>query len=236
MADFTVEVREMAPQFFAALEDYPIYDEAHREELNSKLYRHYKYREIGFETIDLFVDRLRTRMHEIMPPINDLYRSAAINYDPLEDVNVRTESVSHSESVGTGSANSSTSETSNGSSTTQSDGRTQSYEMPQTANFEGQEYATSAGDSVSQGSGTTSSSGSSSADNSSHSTSTGDGTTDSWQHGRTRSAQSLVQEYRDTIINIDMMVVDGVSDLFMTLWSANTPYTQEGYYNGWLPW
>lgn len=236
MADFTVELREMEPQFFDALQDYPIYDEEHREELNLKLYRHYKYREIGFETIDLFVDRLRTRMHEIMPPINDLYRSAAIDYDPLEDVNVRNETVSHSESAGTGSASTSVNETSNGTSTTQSDGRTQSYEMPQTANFEGHEYATSAGDSVSQGSGTTSSDGTSNTDSSSTSASTGDGTTDSWQHGRTRSGQSLIQEYRDTIINIDMMVVDGISDLFMSLWSANTPYTRGGYYNGWLPW
>ena len=44
-----------------------------REELNQKLLNHYKYREIGFETVGRFLDELEITMNEIMPYYNQLF-------------------------------------------------------------------------------------------------------------------------------------------------------------------
>lgn len=65
------------------MSDYPIYSEDHREELNRKICDHYYYREIGFETVSMFYDRLLARLREVMPYYNELYRSADMEFNPL---------------------------------------------------------------------------------------------------------------------------------------------------------
>jgi len=225
MADFTMEVRDLKDAFYDALTDYPIFDEAHRSELNDKLYRHYKYREIGFETIDMFVDRLRTRMWEIMPPINEIWKTTGYEYNPLDAVDMYSESESSSRSQGTAESESAATDKSTGDSKSDSTGRTQTYEMPQTANVAGENYATSAGDSASTGLTETSSRSDSSSTSRSDTDNRGTSATTSHQHGRTMPAQELIRAQRDLIVNLDMLVVEGVSDLFMSLWSANYPYS-----------
>lgn len=68
---------------FLGLDDYPIFDELYRQTLNDKIIRRYYMREIGFETVGLFVWNLRTHMHEIMPYYNELYKTLNIIDDPL---------------------------------------------------------------------------------------------------------------------------------------------------------
>lgn len=46
-----------------------------REELNNKILNHYKYREIGFETVGRFLDELKISLEEIMPYYNQLFFS-----------------------------------------------------------------------------------------------------------------------------------------------------------------
>lgn len=75
-----------------ALSDYPLYEKKDnpelmgvhiptREELNRKILNHYKYREIGVETIGRWLDMLRITMHEIMPYYNQLFFTVDTNYD-----------------------------------------------------------------------------------------------------------------------------------------------------------
>lgn len=56
-----------------------------REELNEKILNHYKYREIGFETIGRFLDELKITMCEIMPYYNEMFKTVEIMAD-LENV------------------------------------------------------------------------------------------------------------------------------------------------------
>ena len=67
-------------------DEFPIYDEEHRNELCSKIIKHYYTREIGAETFGLWKLWLNNRMREIMPYYNQLYESADIKYNPLYDV------------------------------------------------------------------------------------------------------------------------------------------------------
>lgn len=67
--------------------DYPIFDENYRNVLNAKILRHYYTREIGFETVGLWKLKLATKLAEIMPYYNQLYKSELLQFDPFLDVN-----------------------------------------------------------------------------------------------------------------------------------------------------
>lgn len=64
---------------------YPIFDEAYRAVLESKILLHYYTREIGEETVGLWKLRLKARMNEIMPYYNKLYESELLDFNPLWD-------------------------------------------------------------------------------------------------------------------------------------------------------
>lgn len=68
------------------LDDYPIYDESHRAELNAKIVRRYYFREIGFETMGQFRWHVREHMHSVMPYYNQLYPTVGMVTDPLSQI------------------------------------------------------------------------------------------------------------------------------------------------------
>ena len=73
--------------------DYPIFDEAYRNVLNLKILRHFYTREIGFETVGLWKHYLRTKMTEIMPYYNHLYQAQLelAELNPFRDVDLYRE-------------------------------------------------------------------------------------------------------------------------------------------------
>lgn len=63
-----------------------------REELNERLLNHYKYREIGFETVGRFIDELRITMCEIMPYYNERFKTIEVMADlenPFDNVDIK---------------------------------------------------------------------------------------------------------------------------------------------------
>ena len=76
------------------LNEYPIFDENYRETLNNLIIDNFLMDEIGFETPALFRHFLKTKMNEIMPYYNTLYKLQAqmIEDDNLfGNVNLREE-------------------------------------------------------------------------------------------------------------------------------------------------
>ena len=71
--------------------DFDIFDEAYRQVLCKKIIRHYYTREIGFETVGLWKLKLATKMQEIMPYYNKLYKSELIEFNPLWDADYTRE-------------------------------------------------------------------------------------------------------------------------------------------------
>lgn len=71
---------------------YPIYDEAYRSVLETKILKHFYTREIGFETAALWQLWLDKRMNEIMPYYNQLYKSETLEFNPFYDVDLTTDS------------------------------------------------------------------------------------------------------------------------------------------------
>lgn len=66
--------------------DFPIFDEAYRNVLLRKILKHYYTREISEETVGLWKLRMDTRLNEIMPYYNQLYKSELLEFNPLYDV------------------------------------------------------------------------------------------------------------------------------------------------------
>lgn len=209
---------------------YPIYDENHRTELNEKIIRHYALREIGQETAQQFIFYLGATMAEIMPYFNERYRTLDMEYNPLESVDMTTNSESGGESQSSGRTSSTQDSTSSSSSKSDNTSTTTSKsfdsDVPQTGVVgDFARYASHANESQADSSGTASSS----QDSASHATS--HSATD-YQHdasnsrgkshvsGRSQSAMSLVQEYRNAIINVDMEIVRSLEPCFMQLWGS----------------
>ena len=76
MAKYTTLLKTLVESGYKIdLQSYPIFSENHREELNKKIIEHFYFREIGFETAELFNFHLKRTMNEIMPYYNKLFRS-----------------------------------------------------------------------------------------------------------------------------------------------------------------
>lgn len=85
-------------QLDLALSEYPLYKPEKvydlvptREELNTRILNHYKYREIGFETVGMFLDELKITMGEIMPRYNELLKTVVTMAElpsPFDNVDV----------------------------------------------------------------------------------------------------------------------------------------------------
>lgn len=222
---------------------YPIYDENHRADLNEKIIRHYALREIGQETAQQFIFYLGVTMAEIMPYFNERYKTLDMKYNPLESVDMTTDSENGSESQSSSKASSTQDSTSSSSSKSDNASTTTSKsfdsDVPQTGVVgDFARYASHANESQADSSGTASSS----QDSASHATS--HSATD-YQHdasnskgkshvsGRSQSAMSLVQEYRNAIINVDMEIVRSLEPCFMQLWGSYDTIFSNHHYGEW---
>lgn len=187
--------------------DFPIFDEDYREVLCKKILAHYYTREIAYETVGLWKFKIRVRMNEIMPYYNELYKSAKLEFNPFEDFSYTVEHEGENESTGSES----NSGTQNSSQST-----TNKYsETPQNglSGVLNDEYLTTATVNSESTSGSTS--------NSSSNKNSG---TNRWVEvlsgKRNDSSYSrMLQEFRRTFVNIDLDIINSLSDLFFNLWS-----------------
>lgn len=238
--------------------DFPIFDENYRNVLETKILKHYYTREIGLETYGLWKLKLDTKLNEIMPFYNQLYKSALLEFNPLYEVdysktgnrdssgtrdNTENNSESYDESTDTNeSHDDSTTNSNDGTLTKGTTTTTTNYfsDTPQGAisNVIDGTYLTNATYNVAgnTGSDNTSNSGSADSESSSKSKNEKDGTrkgsktsnsnltdTESYLESvrgkmSSKSYSALLMEYRETFINIDMMLIGELSDLFFGLW------------------
>lgn len=241
MADYTIELRTIcedlaempgsaykdvipvaAPLLFNF--DFPIFDEEYRAVLEQKIIKHFYTREIAHETVGMFILRLDVKMNEIMPYYNELYKSAKLEFDPLTDVHYTSANKGTISTVGesSGSGESTTDQEYN----TQSSGEEKSvfHDTPQgfvdASDLEDGGYATNARKQKgnSEGNGTSKNTNSNNYSNTGKNTTTNDYVIEvSGKSGR-NSYGKLIQEFRDSLINIDKMVLDELKPLFFMLY------------------
>lgn len=83
-ADIDSIITSAIPSIFTS--GWPIYDESHRAELETKILKHYYFQEIGFETVALWKFYLNTTLAEIMPYYNQLYSTVGLVDNPLDTI------------------------------------------------------------------------------------------------------------------------------------------------------
>lgn len=233
-----IDSPEVKPLLDKALSTYPLFSPVdnefikelipNREQLNQKLLNHYKYREIGFETVGRFLDELEIAMNEIMPYYNQLYKSVQIMSlieDPFGNVDV-TETFEQ-ESTDNSSSSSSAESSTNASDSSSINSKTKALNstMPQgnisVGDIEGVTHA----DNASWGKDSSISEGSSqgSTESSSEGTSESRGTV---KHTFTKKGNQGVNTYahdmtelRETFLNVTNQIIDDVHirELFLNV-------------------
>lgn len=228
---------------------FPLFDEAYRTTLETKIVRHYYTREICEETFGLWKLRLETRLNEIMPYYNQLYKSELLEFNPLYTDNLTR---SHKTTVASDKKSSNSSTTTNASSgetdTTnknvtvgsgsgsRTDAGTDLYsDTPQgsISNLENERYLTNARKTADSSS--TSSNTNNTSDTTSKVTSSENGSSDSSGNGSEDfnsteeylesvvgyagvNTSEMLLKYRETFLNIDLMIINDLEDLFFGLW------------------
>lgn len=198
MAKFTTQIRSIVESDTDIFDfNYPIFDETYRGVLEQKIIDRYYFREIGLETVGQFKHFLKMKMNEIMPYYNKLYETEGLvnvkNYNiNLDNLITRT--------------NKSTSD-SEGSSNSKSAGRDVYSDTPQ-GKLENLDYATNLTDTSGEG------------ESSSKGTVT---TMDEYTehllgNGSMRYNADILQEWRDTFLNIDVQILDELNELFMNVY------------------
>ena len=196
--------------------DFPIFDEQYRAELCKKILRHYYTREICCETVGRWKLFLSDKMKNIMPYYNQLYQSELLKIQPLVSVD---KSVTHK---GRGNETKTTNRngTNGSSSTTNGSTDTWSYysDTPQGGinGLDSNDYLTNATHNVGKDS-TSSSLGSVTVDNETAKEKRHDSYVDKVL-GYDGNQSEMLLKFRETFLNIDMMIIDELKDLFFTLW------------------
>ena len=182
--------------------DYPIFDETYRGVIETKILKHYYTREIGLETVGLWLHKLDVKMNEIMPYYNQLYKSCLLEFNPFYNTDFTTK-----RDIKTNEKGNSKDET---NSTTKEWELYSDTPQGSITNLENETYLTNA--TKNTGDGNTLNKGETNVDNVQDYLETVKGKVGGENYS------SLLEQYRKTFLNIDMMIIDELSDLFMNIW------------------
>lgn len=198
------------------------FDEEYRKPLCCKILKHYYTREIGAETFGLWKLWMNTKLEEIMPYYNQLYKSELIKFDPLSDVNVTTISNKIDKAEET------TTENNNNTTTIENETKNtgKNYNLysdtPQGAltGVENENYLTNARKITDNNTETGNSSSSSNTNNNGQRIndviSDYSETIKGKRNGE--SCASMLMKFRESMLNIDMQVIEEFNELFYGLW------------------
>lgn len=201
---------------------FPIFDEKYRSVLETKIIKHYYTREIGLETVGLWKLKLDTKMNEIMPYYNQLYSSTLLEFNPFYDVDITRKHNTRSDGTRNETNENKSNGTNQNTTNSNSTNRNLYSDTPQGAltGVETETYLTNATKDMLE-----------STDNSNGNFNTSaNGKSDSviknvedyletvkGKQG-TEDYSSLLLKYRETFLNIDLQIIEELSDLFLNLW------------------
>lgn len=213
--------------------NYPIFDPTHKETLETLFINEYYTREIGFETVGLFKQKLKAKFLKIMPYYNKLYESETLNVEPLLNKNYtitrNVKGETSSETEGTSKNTDSSSMASfnkgiDGNSETPNNyipplyglvmNQEETAQVPKigdtTTFLTDYQYANNQTNTNTKANGETESNSKGKAKNEANETIK--------HEGFEGNQNKMLQEYRKNILNIDRMIIEECKDLFMLLW------------------
>lgn len=235
--DLNTRIKTALPSIFNF--DFPIWIESYRPVLEEKIIKHFFTREIGLETIELWQFYLAEKLNLIMPYYNKLYETTVKDYDYMNTVSYTDSFITNKSEENNGEVKSSgkgkTTGTENGRNTSNGstkEGNTSNLyhsDFPQGNVNNSTDYITSGDSTTSTANGssenesTSFSSNASETENSNNSNSTNKM---SYAEDSIRNIKGnngtpftdLLIKYRDSLINIDMLIINELNDLFMGIY------------------
>lgn len=200
MSHYTTELRYIVESGYDLdMQDYPIFEESYRTQLNKKIIEHYYFREIGLETAALFKRFLNRKLNEIMPYYNQLYKSALMEIEPLLRVDLMETFKRTDKGEFNGNMQDNTNNFNVYSDTPQG--------TLSTPDIQSNTYASSASKDENEQNTTTTQTTDNELEHTKH----------NWGNPGTRSDSEMLLEYRKTFLNIDMMVIEELEPLFMQI-------------------
>ncbi|MDF2606588.1 MAG: hypothetical protein K0S34_778 [Bacillales bacterium] len=192
-----------------------------REVLNDKIVEHYYFREIGFETVPRFLFCLQRKLNEIMPLYNQMYESVDLPINPLENTDM-TETFEHT--IDDNSTTTSTGDsTSGGENTTTIENLNVESDTPATelteTDIKSNLYASKTNFDKNTNVIALGATGHSEGEMSLVGTKTE--TYTRTEKGSSKGGGTFSQnleQWRNVMINVDMMIIDELKDLFMNVW------------------
>lgn len=226
-ADVDTIITNAIPKIFTFT--FPIFDENYRTVLEKKILKHFYTREICEETVGLWKLRLDSKLNEIMPYYNKLYNSELLEFNPLYTANLtrkkKTDYDSNRNTSNNGTVDSTSNSNGSGTGTNSNVGLDLYSDTPQGSltNVENETYLTNARKTTDTGNSSSSTSNStiSNVTNSETGTDALNSTEDYLESVigyEGISASDLLIKYRETFLNIDMMVIQDLETLFFQLW------------------
>lgn len=203
LGDVNQVISKALPKIFDF--DFPIFDESYRTVLETKIIKHFYTREIGVETVGLWKLRLDTKLNEIMPYYNKLYKSELIEYNPLYTHDLYKDHKGEGTNKGSSVLDGTT--TNNGTSWNKYSDTPQGT----VSNIDNDTYLTNA-----------------SKDTVDNKTKQDNTTTDNYKttdeyldhvYGfEGKDGSELLLKFRETFLNIDMQIIEELEPLFMQIW------------------
>lgn len=196
--------------------DFPIFDEKYRSQLCKKILRHYYTREICCESVGRWKLFLSDKMKNIMPYYNQLYNSELLKIQPFVSVD---RSVSHD---GRGSETKTTSRNGTNSSSSRTDGSTDTWsyysDTPQggISGLDTNDYLTNATHNMGTD-GTSTSLNGTTTDSEAGTENRSDNYVDKVL-GFEGNQSDMLLKFRETFLNIDMLIINELKDLFFTIY------------------
>nr|DAR75383.1 MAG TPA: Lower collar protein [Caudoviricetes sp.] len=202
------------------------FDEDYRKIICSKILKHFYLREIGAETFGIWQLWMNTKLEEIMPLYNQMYESCNLKFNPFFDVDLTREHKGKGNTVSNGDNRTVNNTTVNANSVTQNNGvnRDLYSDTPQGAltGVENETYLTNARKNIDENT-TNINTNTNSVNNETNTNKTEANTTDEYietivgKQG-SKDYSALLKEYRETFLNIDMMIIEEFNGLFLNLW------------------
>lgn len=198
---------------------YPIYDADHKPELETKILKHYYTREIAAETLGLWKFWLNEMLNLIMPKYNKLYEAEAQTLSKtLDNIDVTTETTREDDFERRSDFTRTDNLTDTPNLTRVSKDKYSDTPQGTITNVDNDSYLTDYRNVTDTETGSTTHTGTQRNAGSENNEGTQEITTNESGYRGGKLYYEIMSDYADKVLNIDMMIVNDLSDLFIKLW------------------
>lgn len=194
--------------------NYNLYDNDLKEQFQEKFFQHFFFHEIGFKAVDMFKQRLQSKLNDIYPYYKQLYETelACKKVDFMLNKDLKETFIREVEGNGINTTNSNNNSTVNNNSTSENF----QSDTPQGRIDNIENFMTSADKSKNNSESSVNDSLNSTNEHNSKSSEKTE-LISQGNIGITSSAE-LLQKWRDVLINIDMLIFEECEELFMQIY------------------